>query len=246
MTICVIEALTTGTDVWSPIVVGNRSNARGGVRFQALEQKTVKGKKEELTKSHFRVLNFNKDGGVSTASAEVELLRYYSTAPIFHKMAKAYDAEREASSWRSQYFDRFSFRVVPFNSITAFNEYLKSHDITPVVQPAVDEATEVVLNVDGTKTAAELYQELGRLIATDVKAADRAIVSQPTVTEVVLTDKEIVEQQTNIMKASTKNVLAILQRILAKQAKDHITRVFSELGPNFKVPEVEVTVIKTR
>lgn len=224
MTVSIIEGRTQGTDVWSPLVVGN-ANANQGVRYISnLPKANAKSQKPT-----FATMYFNKDGGASESEMPRRQRIYESYAPLLHSMARALDVLFHKYSWSNTEIERKHLRQVTFANHTALNKYLLEREIKPVVSGTeATVVTEVVIAQD--KTVAELYQELGKVMATDPKAANaKAVVAQP-MTEFKLTDDQLVLLQRNVQASLVKNAGQSIAKRLESRANSDIAKLYQEFG----------------
>ncbi|MNC05683.1 hypothetical protein D3C75_531740 [compost metagenome] len=242
MTVSIIEGRTQGTEVWSPIAVGNAS-ARTGVRY--ISDLPKANAKSQTPK--FAVMHFNKDGGASESEGPRRQRIYESYSPQLHKMCRALGVSFNKNGWSSSSteIDRKSLRLLSFANHVELNKYLLEREIKPVVSGT--EVTEVTVAQSG-QTVAELYQELGKVMASNPKAATAKVVAANQNSEFRLTDEQALLLQRNIQAALIKNAGQSIAKRLESQANGDIAKLYQEFGiknpPTIKLVTEVVTPAK--
>ena len=222
MTVRIIEARTRDTEVWTPIAVGNASGAQGIRYIAQLPRVDVKTRAPE-----FKTLSFNKDGGVSEAETYRRQLNFDGTSPQLMKMAKALNVELSQHGWRTQKIERMSLRLVSFAGHTDLNAYLLKHAVKPVVSGTEATIVAEVVLPQGEQTVSELYQTLGKMIATDPKVASAKAIVAAHLTEFKLTDDQVQLLQRNIQAALIKNAGQNIASRLEAQANIDIAKLYN-------------------
>lgn len=220
MTVRIVEALTQGTDVWTPIVVGNASGERG-IRYIAVLPRADATKQTPI----FKTITFLKDGSASDSDTTRQQLKCAGASQQLHKMAKALNVEYSDYQWNRKQIDRESLRLLSFANHTDLNAYLLNHSIKPVVSGTeATIVTEVV--IPEAQTVAELYQELGKIIATNPKAGSAKAVVTQSLTDFKLTDDQIKLLQRNIQASLIKNAAANIAKQLEAKANVDIVKLY--------------------
>lgn len=225
MTVRIIEARSRDTEVWTPIAVGNATGAQGIRYIATLPRADAKKQTPEL-----KTLGFNKDGGVSEADSYRQQLRIGGTSTQIQKMCKALDVDTTDYSWRHKQYDRKSLRLLSFSNHTQLNEYLLKHQVKPVVSGTEATVVAEMQIPEGERTVEELYQELGKIIATDPKVGKAKAVVAPQLNEFKLTDEQVLLLQRNIQATLIKNAGASIAAQLEVKANLAVVRLYETFG----------------
>lgn len=236
MTIGIIEGRTQGTEVWSPIAIGNANNSRG-VRYIASLPKA----NATVKKPQFITMSFNKDGGASESDTPRRQRIYESYAPLLHTMCRALGVQVNSCGWSSKEIDRKHLRMVTFATSTELNVYLTANGIKTTLPDAG--VSDVVIPQTG-QTVEELYRELGKMIAVDPAKATAKAVVQQQLTDFKLTDDQTVELQRNLQAGLIKNAAANIAKRLESQANSDIAKLFKEFdAKNPPTIQLSTTVV---
>lgn len=225
MTVRIIEAQTRGTDVWTPIAVGNAWGQRG-IRYIA----TLPAVDAKRQTPEFKTLSFNNDGGVSESETYRMQLRDGGTSSQLQKMANALNVSKVDYSWRIEMIHRAALRMVSFCGHADLNKYLLDRQIKPVVSGTEATVVTEVQIPSGDRTLSELYQEIGKMIATDPKSGNAKVVVVPQLNEFKLTDDQIVLLQRNLQASLIKGAGANIASRLEAQANADIAKLYQVFG----------------
>lgn len=235
MTIGVIELRPKASctdNQWMPAAVGNISRP-GTIRYAADYD-------EKTDTATIKTLTFLKDGHVAWNERTKDQLQYASYAPLLHRHGRAIGTVSTSGNYSSTRIDREDARLLEFETVKAFNDYLATHGIKPV---AADKAAfDAVVLAPQTQTVEELYQELAKVMATNPKAASSPVVKCSAGSNTVsLTDTQLGQQTSAISKALLSSAVSNVAKQFEQQANNQIARIYRELNPRATIPTVTLT-----
>lgn len=223
MTVSIIEGNTSGTKIWTPILIGN-TNANKGIRYVSqLSKPTVVPQH-----ASFATMSFNKDGGVSESEGPRRQRIYESYSPLLHSMCRAIGT-RFVREYRDNVIDRMSLRAVHFATQAELIKYMDEHNIQHgLTANPLAKVSQLV--IPQTQTVAELYQHLGRIIATSPQSIDALVVAEQPITDFKMTDDQLILLQRRIQMSLIDHSASGIAKRLQEQANSDIAKLYAEFG----------------